>query len=99
MKLDIITLIHNELNVTKTCLKSIKEYTKVKYRIIVVDNNSTDNSENWIRRFCKKNDITLHYIKNKTNRGVPKGWNQGLKHSTAENIAIINNNIVVTPNW
>lgn len=99
MDLDIIILIHNQLDVTKLCLKSIEEYTKVKYRVVVVDNNSNYTSEKWIRAFCKKNKIKLKYIKNKKNLGVSKGWNIGLRESSAEYIAILNNDIIVTPDW
>jgi len=99
INLDIIILIHNQLQVTKKCLQSIQQYTNAKYNFIIVDNNSTDGSEKWIRKFCKKYKIKLSYIRNKTNRGVPKGWNQGIKKSTSEYIAILNNDIIVTPNW
>lgn len=99
INLDIILLVHNQLDVTKICLQSIQQYTKMKYAFIIVDNNSKDKSKVWIHKFCKKHKIKLTYIHNKTNKGVSKGWNQGLRKSTAEYIAILNNDIVVTPNW
>lgn len=96
---DIVIPILNNLEYTKQCLESIIKCTKILFRIIIIDNNSTDGSEKWIKEYLEQNKIKFKYIKNKTNRGVGPAWNQGLKASNADYIAIINNDIVVSDNW
>lgn len=91
----IIILTYNQLNYTKLCIESIRKFTyKNKYELIVVDNNSTDDTVSWLK---EQDDIKL--ILNNENYGVAKGWNQGIEISKGENILLLNNDVIVTPNW
>lgn len=46
----IIILTYNKLEYTKKCIQSIRDNTaKGKYEIIVVDNNSSDETCNWLK--------------------------------------------------
>ena len=50
MGTSIIILTYNHLEKTKKCIESIKTYTKNEvYEIIVVDNNSNDDTINWLK--------------------------------------------------
>lgn len=91
----IIILTYNQLKYTKLCIESIRKFTcKNRYELIVVDNNSTDETVSWLK---EQNDMKL--ILNNKNYGVAKGWNQGIKISKGENILLLNNDVIVTPNW
>lgn len=91
----IIILTYNQLEYTKLCIDSIRKFTpKGTYEIIIVDNNSTDDTTKWLK---KQPDLKVIY--NKTNKGFPAGCNQGIEISKGENILLLNNDIVVTPNW
>ncbi|SHH28014.1 glycosyltransferase [Clostridium grantii] len=95
MKTSIIILTYNKLGYTKLCVESIRKYTeKDSYEIIIVDNNSTDGTIQWIE---EQNDIKAIY--NKENKGFPRGCNQGIKISTGDNILLLNNDTIVTYNW
>ncbi|MEJ8552663.1 glycosyltransferase [Tepidibacter sp. Z1-5] len=95
MKTSIIILTYNKLDYTKKCIESIRKYTnKNDYELIIVDNNSTDETVGWLK---KQDDIKL--ILNKENLGFPKGCNQGIQISKGDNILLLNNDVVVTPNW
>lgn len=95
-KTSIIILTYNNLEYSKFCIESIRKYTKKEtYKIIVVDNNSTDGTVEWLK---EQNDLKL--VLNKENLGFPKGCNQGIE--VAENcsdILLLNNDTIVTPNW
>ena len=95
-KTSIIILTYNNLNYTKKCIESIKKYTKNKdYEIIVIDNNSTDNTKDYLKEL--KN---IKVIYNKENLGFPKGCNQGIQIADKENdILLLNNDTIVTTNW
>lgn len=95
MKTSIVILTHNKLDYTKLCIESIRKYTpKWSYEIIVVDNNSTDDTVNWLKQ---QKDIKT--IFNNENLGFPKGCNQGIEIATGDNILLLNNDTIVTHNW
>lgn len=91
----IIILTYNKLEYTQMCIESIREFTtKNSYEIIVVDNNSSDGTVEWL-----KSQKDLKVIFNKENLGFPKGCNQGINIASGENILLLNNDVIVTPNW
>ncbi|PAB60662.1 bifunctional glycosyltransferase family 2 protein/class I SAM-dependent methyltransferase [Anaeromicrobium sediminis] len=95
MKTSIIILTFNQLNYTKLCIDSIRKYTdKDTYEIIVVDNHSTDGTVQWLK---EQEDIQA--IFNEENLGFPKGCNQGIEIAKGDNILLLNNDVIVTPNW
>ncbi|WP_432665335.1 bifunctional glycosyltransferase family 2 protein/class I SAM-dependent methyltransferase [Wukongibacter baidiensis] len=91
----IVILTYNQLEYTKLCLKSIREYTdEATYEIIVVDNHSTDGTVQWLQ---EQEDIKV--ILNDENLGFPKGCNQGIKIANGDSILLLNNDTIVTRNW
>ena len=91
----IIILTYNKLEYTKLCIESIRKFTKKgSYEIIVVDNNSTDDTVEWLRQ---QGDLKVIY--NDENKGFPGGCNQGIEIASGENILLLNNDAIVTPNW
>ncbi|MBU3076087.1 glycosyltransferase [Clostridium estertheticum] len=95
-KTSIIILTYNNLVYNRICVDSIRKYTKENtYEIIVVDNNSTDGTREWLK---EQKDIKA--ILNDENVGFPKGCNIGIESSDKENdILLLNNDTVVTPRW
>ena len=96
MATSIIILTFNKLEFTKKCIESIRKYTKNQsYEIIVVDNNSTDGTVEYL-----KSQTNLKVIYNKQNVGFPKGCNLGIGISKKENdILLLNNDTIVTSNY
>ncbi|AXU48569.1 glycosyltransferase [Clostridioides difficile] len=91
----IIILTYNQLEYTKICIESIRKFTNPdSYEIIIIDNNSTDGTINWLKT---QEDVTVIY--NNENLGFPKGCNQGIKIAKGDNILLLNNDTIVTPNW
>lgn len=96
IKTSIIIVTFNKLEYTINCIESIRKYTENQiYEIIIVDNNSTDGTGEWVK---KQRDIKV--ILNSENLGFPKGCNQGIVASEEGNdILLLNNDIIVTENW
>ncbi|MGK0469309.1 glycosyltransferase [Clostridium sp.] len=96
IKTSIIILTYNNLIYNKICVDSIRKYTKENtYEIVVVDNNSTDGTREWL-----KNQKDIVTVLNDENVGFPKGCNIGIGVSQKENdILFLNNDTVVTPRW
>ena len=50
-KTSIIILTYNNLKYTKECLESIQKYTEDgSYELIIVDNHSTDQTVDWLKK-------------------------------------------------
>ncbi|MGL4911429.1 MAG: glycosyltransferase family 2 protein, partial [Romboutsia sp.] len=74
---------------------SIRKYTaKDSYELIIVDNNSTDDTVDYL-----KSQEDLICIFNEDNKGFAGGCNQGIKIASGDNVLLLNNDIIVTPNW
>lgn len=73
MKIATVILNYNDSTTTTKLLNKIKEY-KILNKIIIVDNNSTDNSYQELKKYeSEKIDV----IKNDTNKGYASGNNFG----------------------
>lgn len=92
MKLSIILVSWNTCDMTRNALLSIYKETPGKdFEIIVVDNNSADNSVEMI----KKEFTQVILIENKDNRGFGKANNQALKIAQGDYIMFLNTDVVV----
>ena len=95
-KAAIIMLTYNNFQYSKDCIESIRKYTAANtYEIIVVDNNSTDETREWLKA---QSDIKL--CLNDKNEGFPRGCNIGIRMAEpGSDIMLLNNDTIVTPNW
>lgn len=95
-KTSIIILTYNNLDKTRDCIESIRKYTdKDSYEIIVVDNNSTDDTKLFLE---DQDDIKV--IFNESNVGFPMGCNIGIANAEETyDILLLNNDTIVTKNW
>jgi GT2 family glycosyltransferase len=84
----------NGLKHTKKCLDSLKKLHYSNYEIILVDNGSTDGSKEY---FATLKDIT--FIDLPENTGFTGGHITAAKHAKGEYLAILNNDLLVDPNW
>ena len=90
MNIDVSVVMVNykEPKLTLICLESIYKFTKdVNFEIIVVDNNSEDNSEQLITASYP----LVKWINSGFNAGTSIAYNIGVKNSKGEYILIINN--------
>ena len=95
-KTAIVILTYNNLDYSKSCLESIRKHTeKGTYEIIIIDNNSTDGTKEWL---LEQPDILFQL--NDKNEGFPKGCNIGIGlASETSDILLLNNDTIVTPRW
>jgi hypothetical protein len=90
----IIILNWNGLVDTIDCLNSLKEIDYQNYKVVVVDNASTDGSQELIRR----NFPQHHLICNSENLGFPEGNNVAIRWALSHNydyVLLLNNDTVV----
>lgn len=90
----VVILSFNQVEFTKNCLESIRKYTTTPYEIIIIDNNSNQETINYLE---EQKDIIL--IKNSENKGFAGGCNQGIEMAKGEYILLLNNDTIVTNNY
>ncbi|MCS6956473.1 MAG: glycosyltransferase family 2 protein [Patescibacteria group bacterium] len=96
--LSIIIVSFNTKDVTKNCLDSINRSllkSKIKYEIIVVDNNSLDGSKKMLEEYSKNKKNHTIYIQTNENLGFGKGNNLGVKNAKGKYILLINSDTIV----
>ena len=97
----IVVLNYNGKHLLEDCLTSLSDtnYPKNRYRVILVDNGSQDDSID----YAKKNFPFVDILKIQKNQGFAHGNNIGVKHALKdrkiEYIVVLNNDTKVTKNW
>lgn len=78
------------------CLNSIPENVgSLSYEILIVDNNSSDNTLKVIKVFSREKNPHIKIISNKENSGFTKGCNTGIMESRGKNILLLNPDTIV----
>lgn len=85
----------NGIDVLSECLESLANSTYENKEIIVVDNASSDGSQNWI----KENHPNVLLIENDDNYGYAGGCNRGVPHAKGEWLLFLNNDTIHEPGW
>ena len=93
--MSIIILNYNAGELLEKCITSIYESNYKNFEVIVVDNNSQDESH----KLCKEKFSSITLIENKENLGYCEGNNVGIRNANGEFITILNPDTIVEPNW
>lgn len=97
--ISIIIVTYNNLEYTKKCIFSILNKTAYpSFEIIIVDNNSTDETKNYLIEIEKKYS-NIKIVLNNENYGFAKGNNIGIDIANGEYIVLLNNDTIVTRGW
>ena len=94
MKIAIVILNWNGAALLEKYLPSVTQYSSEE-DVYVVDNASTDGSITFLEKYYP----AIRIIKNTTNGGFAKGYNDGLKHIDADIYCLLNSDVEVTENW
>ncbi len=98
-KLAVIVLNYNGEHLLKLFFDSIKSVLDKQVDLIFVDNNSSDNSVELVRKFKVQNSkFKIKLIQNKKNLGFTGGNNKGIKYALSEDydyIMLLNNDVLI----
>lgn len=96
---DIIIPVWNKLEVTKGCLKSVYDNTRLPFNTILIDNASSGPARDFLAAF-KAGHANVRLIRNDENLGWIRAVNQGMRMTSSPYICIMNNDTVVrTDGW
>lgn len=93
-ELTVIIPTWNQRDLLRNCLASLRNQT-APCRILVVDNGSTDLTEEMVRAEFPN----LHYLHLKDNVGFAKAINTGIQNSSTLFVALLNNDTEADPRW
>ena len=91
----IIILNYNAGKLIEECVDSIYQSNYKNFEIILVDNDSKDNSH----FECKKKFPLINLITNKENLGYCEGNNVGIRVANGEFVIVLNPDTIVETNW
>lgn len=102
-KVVIIVLNYNNPNDTINCLKSIRNINYTNFYSLVIDNNSSDDSEIKIKAYLSKvSDCRFEFIQTGINKGYAGGNNIGIEYAlrdkAVEYVWVLNNDTIVDKN-
>ena len=92
-KLSVVVLVYNTEYYLEECLDSLVNQTLDDIEIICVNDESTDNSLNILKRYAKKYDNIK--IINQKNQGGAIAGNNGLKAAKGEYVALVDSDDIV----
>lgn len=90
----ILILTFNTWGFTQQCINSIKAKTTAPYKILVIDNGSTDKTVGELRK-----DRSIFHIENSCNLGFGRGFNIGMQIIDTPYFVLCGSDAVVTKDW
>ena len=98
-EVDIIVISWNGLEMLKNCIDSIYAYTNIPFHLVVVNDQSTDGTHEYmLEKYAIHDNIT--YVRPETKaKGGSEIMNQGYKRCRNDFIVSMNNDITVTDGW
>ena len=94
--ISIITPTYNRELLVQTTIKSIRSQTFTNWELIIVDDGSTDNTEEVLKPYLQ--DSRIQYVK-KANSGQAPSLNVGVSHAKGEFIVFLDSDDEAYPNW
>jgi glycosyltransferase involved in cell wall biosynthesis len=95
-KVDIVIPAYNAARFLPAALESVLTQTFTDWRILLVDDGSTDHTSEIVSPFADRLGPKLLYIKQE-NRGLPAARNSAIRHSSAEFLALLDADDVWLP--
>lgn len=90
--------VFNNAIFTKACIESIyRETSNINYEILVVNNGSSDSTEEILKQFDNYNNFKV--IHNLDNLGFAKAVNQAIRERSGKHLVLLNNDTIVTNKW
>jgi GT2 family glycosyltransferase len=94
-KVSIIVLNYNGKKYLDNCFQSLAEVDYPNFEVVMVDNDSTDDSVEYVR----KNYDWIRVIESGRNGGFAFGMNTGIKRTEGEYVFLLDNDTIITKNF
>jgi len=98
LDLSIVIVSYNTKKITQDCLESINRSltgTKIKYEIVMIDNDSHDGSQELLEKLANDPKNNLVYKQTRDNLGFGRGNNLGVKIAKGKYILLLNSDTII----
>ncbi|WAL58599.1 tetratricopeptide repeat protein [Thermocoleostomius sinensis] len=95
---DVVICVHNALEDVKRCLASVLRHNTVNHQVIIVDDGSSLETEQFLATWVKQHPRS-QLFRNPTALGYTKAANIGLSASQGDYVVLLNSDTIVTPGW
>ena len=99
VNVDIVVCVHNALMDFTKCIESLIPTVKTGDRIIIVDDQSDEETQLYIMRIASEHPGLINVIRTKEQSYYTKSANIGLRTSKANFVIFLNSDTVVSKNW
>lgn len=93
---NIIMPVYNSEKTIEKSIKSVLQQTYQNFILIIVNDGSTDNTSNFLKKYSANNKIK---VINQNNQGVSNARNVGLENANSDLVAFIDSDDYVLPNF
>ncbi len=97
--IEIVICVHNALGDVKVCLDSIVARSPKLQRIVLVNDGSDDETSTYLEEFAENALVPTDIIRNVEARGYTIAANQGLRHTHADYVVLLNSDTIVPHLW
>ena len=97
--ISIVIPVYNTQEYIIACLESITKQTYKNYEVIIVNDGSTDKSEEVISSFIEANKLEKFHLLNKENGGVSSARNLGLARAKGEWVTFVDSDDWIEPGF
>ena len=101
MKISVIIATYNRSESLRQALQSFEEMSvppELSWELIIMDNNSNDNTKEVCNEFQQKNTLPLKYIFERC-KGKPYALNRGIREAKGEILALTDDDAIVYVYW
>ena len=96
----IIVPTYNRLDEIEPLLKSVStlSFDHSKFEVLIVDDGSTDNTEDFVKQYSKEADFTLKYFRQR-NQGPAAARNLGMKNAQSTFFIFVDSDVTLPSGW
>ncbi len=100
LEYSIIVPTYNRADEIEKLLPTLKEqsFPASMFELLIVDDGSTDNTEETVARFAKEADFKIKYLRQK-NQGPAAARNLGMKNAEGEFFIFVDSDVTLPPAW
>lgn len=96
--LSVVILTYNSSRTIEKCLKSLENQTNKNFEVLIVDDDSTDNTIDLIKRNLKNYPFKIRFFRNGLHN-ISRGRNIGIKNAKTKYVAFLDSDAYADENW
>jgi GT2 family glycosyltransferase len=95
----VVLVTRNNLQYTARCMESLRRHSPPETELVLVDNGSTDGTRSYLAEIAERGGHPAKTVFFDQNEGWCRGVNAGLEIASGTYLVLLNNDVVVTPDW